>query len=341
MDTKKKYSVAILGDGGWGTALAMVNVRRGNDVILWSGFPDYAEVLRERRENIKFLPGVKIDKRIRITSDIREAFESGEILVLAIPTQYLRNVLFKVRDFKSQDKDKLYVSVAKGIEKKTGLRPSEIIQSILGREVPLAVLSGPSHAEEVSRKLPTLLVAASAREKNAQTVQDAFMDSYFRIYAQTDVVGTELGGALKNIIAIAVGICDGLKLGDNTKAGLITRGLFEMMRLGVRFGANPNTFFGLSGLGDMVTTCYSKHGRNLRVGRLIGGGKRLKEILESMEMVAEGVPTAESVHQLAEKMRVDLPIMREVYQILFKEKDPRQAVMDLMQRDARAEWRQY
>jgi glycerol-3-phosphate dehydrogenase (NAD(P)+) len=203
------------------------------------------------------------------------------------------------------------------------------------------VLSGPSHAEEVARNIPTLVVAASANEKDAAAVQSAFMDRFFRIYVQTDVVGTELGGALKNVIAIAAGVCDGLKFGDNTKSGLVSRGLLEMTRLGIRYGANPNTFFGLSGLGDLVTTCFSKHGRNLRVGRELGEGKKIADILKSMEMVAEGVDTAESVQELCQKNKVELPIMNEVYQILFQNKDARKAVADLLERDAYEEWKQY
>lgn len=334
----RAHRVTILGDGGWGTALAVVNARRKNQTLLWSAFPDYAKVIREKRENVKFLPGVPLDSSIQISSDLEEALQFGEIIILAIPTQFLRNVLYKVkgRDFKN----KIFVSVAKGIEKKTCLRPSEIVTSILGN-IPLAILSGPSHAEEVARGIPTLVVAASAAERTAASVQEALLDTYFRIYIQTDVVGVELAGALKNVIAIAAGICDGLKFGVNTKSGLITRGLLEMTRLGIRFGANPNTFFGLAGVGDLVTTCFSVHGRNLRVGRELGEGRKLKEVLGSMEMVAEGVDSSESVYQLCQKVNLSLPIMGEVYQILFHEKDSRQAVLDLLHRDAREEWKQY
>lgn len=335
----QKYRVTVLGDGGWGTALAVVNARCKNDILLWSAFPDYAKVLADKRENVKFLPGVPLAKEIKISSDLKEAVESADIIVLAIPTQFLRNILFKVKSLKYTGK--IFVSVAKGIEKKTCLRPSEIIHSILGEKVPLVILSGPSHAEEVARNIPTLVVAASKNEADASKVQSAFMDTYFRIYVQTDVVGTELGGALKNVIAIAAGVCDGLKFGDNTKSGLISRGLLEMTRLGIRMQANPNTFFGLSGLGDLVTTCFSQHGRNLRVGRELGQGKKIKEILKGMEMVAEGVDTAESVHELCKRLNLSLPIMGEVYNILFHDKDPHQAVVDLLQRDAHEEWKQY
>lgn len=333
------FRVTILGDGGWGTALALVNERRKNGTLLWSAFPEYAKVLETKRENVKFLPGVPLPQEIKIDSDLKEAVAFGEILILAIPTQFLRNILHKLKDLPLAGKT--LVSVAKGIEKKTCLRPSEIIEAILGNKIPVVVLSGPSHAEEVSRKIPTLVVVASKKEKDAVTVQQALADTYFRIYVQTDVIGVELGGALKNVIAIAAGVSDGLKFGDNTKSGLISRGLLEMTRLGVRLGANPNTFFGLSGLGDLVTTCFSEHGRNLRVGRELGEGKKIKDILKGMEMVAEGVDTAESVHELCKRVNLSLPIMGEVYEILFHDKDARQTVLDLLQRDAREEWKQY
>jgi glycerol-3-phosphate dehydrogenase (NAD(P)+) len=336
---KDKFKVTVLGDGGWGTALAIVAARIGNDVTLWSAFPEYAEVLKKKRENLKFLPGVLLPNSIVVTSDLEQAINFGDIVVLAIPTQFLRNVLYKIKDQKL--KRKIFVSVSKGIEKKTCLRPSEIFHSILGEDTPLVTISGPSHAEEVARRMPTLVVAASKNKRHAQKVQEALTDTHFRIYAQTDVVGVEIGGALKNVIAIAAGVCDGLKFGDNTKSGLITRGLLEIMRLGVRLGANPNTFFGLSGMGDLITTCFSDHGRNLRVGRELGAGRKIKAILKDMEMVAEGVDTASSVHELAKKLNIDLPVMGEVYNLLFKDKSARKAVNDLLCRDAKEEWKQY
>lgn len=336
---KEKTKITVLGDGGWGTALAVVGARKKNQVTLWSAFPDYAKVLNSKRENVKFLPGVPLSKEINITSNLEEALKFGDVIVLAIPTQFLRNILYKVKDHKFSKK--IFVSVAKGLETKTCLRPSQIIYSALGDDVPLVVISGPSHAEEVARGLPTLVVAASDNPKHAAKVQDAFTDTFFRIYSQTDIIGVELGGALKNVIAIAAGVCDGLKFGDNTKSGLVSRGVLEMMRLGIRLGANPNTFFGLSGLGDLVTTCFSKHGRNLRVGRELGEGKKIKDILKSMEMVAEGVDTAQSVNQLCKKLDVDLPLMNEVYQLLFEGKDSRKAVQDLLNRSAKEEWKQY
>lgn len=334
----KTCSVTVLGDGGWGTGLAMVSHRKGNPTLIWSAFPDYAKVLRERRENVKFLPGVPISPRIEITADLKQAVSFGEVLILAIPTQFVRNVLHKLKDFDLSKK--IIVSVAKGIEKKTHLRPSQIVESVLG-QVNLVVISGPSHAEEVARNIPTLVVAASKRESLAVDVQNALRDRTFRIYIQTDVVGTELGGSLKNVLAIAAGICDGLGFGDNTKSGLLTRGLFEMTRLGVRLGANPNTFFGLSGLGDLMTTCFSPHGRNLRVGRELGKGGKIRDILAGMEMVAEGADTSEAVVELSGKVGITLPIMTEVYNVVFRGKDCSRAVEDLLARDAHEEWKQY
>jgi glycerol-3-phosphate dehydrogenase (NAD(P)+) len=335
----KNIRVTVLGDGGWGTALALVNLRRGNDVMMWSAFADYAKALRTERENVKFLPGVKLPKGLEITSSLKEAADFGDALVLAIPSQYLRNIIFKIKEFSYQNK--ILVSTAKGIEKKTCLRPSEIIRSILGKNLPLVVLSGPSHAEEVARKIPTLTVAASEDPKHAQYVQEHFRDPQFRIYVQKDLAGVEFGGALKNVIAIAAGVCDGLKFGDNTKSGLITRGLYEIVRLGVKHGANPNTFFGLSGIGDLITTCFSKHGRNLRVGRELGKGRKIKEILAEMDMVAEGVDTALSVHQLCEREGLELPIMGEVYRMLFEDKDPGSVVASLLSRTPYEEWKAF
>jgi len=334
----KSFKVTVLGDGGWGTALALVSERHGNKTILWSAFPNYAEVLRKHRENKKFLPGQQIPEAIQITSDIKEAVNSGDLLILAVPSQYLRNIVFKLKEFDLSKK--ILVSVAKGIEAKTLARPSEIISSILG-DVNLVVLSGPSHAEEVARKIPTLVVVGSEKPSCSKQVKEALHDQRFRVYLQDDVVGIELGAALKNVIAIGAGLCDGLKLGANTKAALLTRGILEMTRLGVRMGANPNTFMGLSGLGDLITTCISPYGRNLRVGRQLGEGKKLKDILASMEMVAEGVETTRSAHHLALKFGVTAPLILEIYQMLFEEKDPKQALDDLMNREAREEMKQY
>ena len=341
MITSKKYRVAILGDGGFGTALSAVHARRGNDVLLWSAFPEYARLLEQKRENVKFLPGIHLpEKHIRISSDLQEALAFGEFLVFAVPTQYLRGILERVKETGISGHP-LLVSVAKGIEKGTLLRPSQIIGDVLGAERAVVAVSGPSHAEEVARNLPALVVAAADDEACARRVQEAFCDPHFRVYIQNDIAGVELGGALKNVLAIAVGICDGLKLGDNAKAGLVSRALVEMTRFGIAMNANPNTFFGLSGLGDLVTTCFSPFGRNLRVGRELGEGKKIGEITRGMQIVAEGVDTAMSVHSLAEKYRISTPIMSEVYRILYYDKPVRQAVTDLLERHAHQELKHF
>ncbi len=335
----KNIKVTVIGDGGWGTALALVNLRRGNDVMIWSAFPEYSEVLRKKHENVKFLPGVKLPRNLRFLSDLEEAVAFGDVLVLAVPSQYLRSVLLKLKGFPYQKK--ILVSTAKGIEKNTCLRPSEIIRSVLGKKVPIVALSGPSHAEEVARNIPTLVVAASDDPASAKYVQEHFRDPKFRIYVQRDVAGVEFGGALKNVIAIAAGVCDGLQFGDNTKSGLLTRGIYEMVRLGVKLGARPDTFFGLAGIGDLITTCFSKHGRNLYVGRELGKGRKIRAILAGMEMVAEGVDTALSAHQLCEREGLDLPILREVHGMLFKHKTPAAAVATLLSRTPYDEWKAF
>ncbi len=339
-DMRDNIRVSVLGDGGWGTALALVNTRRGNKVCLWSVSPAYARYLDKRRENSKFLPGIKLPKTLHITSNLDEAVAMADVIVLAIPTRHLRSVLIRLKKLPYQGK--IFVSATKGIENKTCLRPSEVVYQVLGRSVRLVVLSGPSHAEEVARKIPTLMVAASKDSKAAEFVQEYFRDPQFRVYVQSDVVGVELGGALKNVIAIAAGVCDGLKFGDNTKAGLMTRGIYEMVRLGVKLGANPGTFFGLSGIGDLITTCSSRHGRNLYVGRELGKGRTMKTILGKMAMVAEGVGTALSVRQLSGKYPdLQLPIMDEVYKMLFKNKSPRDAVSTLLSRTPYDEWKAF
>lgn len=326
--------VTILGDGAWGTALACLLDRKGEDVILWSAFPEYVEVLREKHENVKFLPGIPLAKTIEFSSDLTDSVCKNEVIVFAIPTQYLRNVLYKMKG--DEFTGKIIVSVAKGIEKNTLMRPSEVIVSKV-KNARLAVLSGPSHAIEVARNMPTCAVIASKDRALAKQAQRVFMDGNFRVYTSEDIVGVELGGALKNVIAIAAGICDGLQFGSNAKAALLTRGLLEITRLGVRLGANPNTFFGLSGLGDLVTTCISESGRNRRVGQQVGEGKPIEDVLAGMQSVVEGVETTRSVIALAERQNLEMPIAREIYRVLFEKKDPRHAVGDLMLRDAKME----
>lgn len=330
----EKIKISVLGDGGWGTALALLLNGKGHDVTLWGAFPEYTKVLREKRENVKFLKGFSLPASLDLSSDLDFSIAKAEIIVFAIPSQFLRNVIYKIKT--EVLRDKILVSVAKGIERKTLLRPSQIIVQ-QARTAAIAVLSGPSHAEEVAQNVPTCVVAASTSREVARRVQSTFMDTRFRVYTSDDVTGVELGGALKNIIAIAAGICDGLRFGSNAKAALLARGLFEITRLGIHMGANPNTFFGLSGMGDLVTTCISEYGRNRRVGELIGQGKKLSEILAGMEMVAEGVETTRSAVELAQKYQVEMPITTEIHKVLFEDKDPVQAVDSLMKRDAKME----
>lgn len=329
-----KQQISVIGDGGWGTALALLLFHNKQEVTLWSPFQEYAKKLRECRENVKFLPGYPLPKEIEITSDLEKSVKNAGILVFAVPTLYARDVLLKLKDFDLSKK--ILVSVSKGIENETLLRVSEIIFQILGK-VNLVVLSGPTHAEEVAGRIPSSIVASSENLKWALKIQQIFMNESFRVYTNPDVIGVELGGALKNVIAIAAGISDGLGFGDNTKAALITRGLAEMARLGQVMGAHRETFAGLSGMGDLITTCISPHSRNRRAGMAIASGKKLEEVTRSMEMVAEGVKTTQSAWMLAKKYKVEMPIVEGVYAVLYENKNSKDVFKTLMQRQAKAE----
>ena len=329
--------IGILGAGSWGTALAILLASKYRDITLWEFRPDVAEQLDTFRENRPMLPGVRIPDVIQITANLASAVEGKDLLVSAVPSHVVRSVAEALRPFDLSGK--LIVSVTKGIENETLMRMSEVYADVLP-EFDLdrfVVLSGPSHAEEVSRNIPTTVVAACRKLENAQTVQEIFMTPSFRVYSSTDVVGVEMGGSLKNIIAIAAGISDGVGFGDNTKAALITRGLVEITRLGTAMGADPLTFAGLSGMGDLIVTCISRHSRNRHVGEEIGRGKTLAEVLSEMVMVAEGVRTTKSAYQLAKRHGVEMPITTEVYRVLYEGKDPKAAVNDLMTRRAKRE----
>lgn len=331
---EKRSKVSVIGDGGWGTTLAILLHHQGYRVSLWGPFADYLKILDKTRHNPKFLPGVKIPRGIRFCADIREAVSEANFIVLAVPSHFLRGVLTKL---KGQDfSDSVVLSAVKGIENETLLRMSELIEDVLG-QLNIAVLSGPTISYEVARGIPATCVVASGDAQVAGDIQNVLMNQRFRVYTTSDVVGVELGGALKNVIAIACGISDGLGFGANTKAAILTRGLVEIARLGVAMGARPETFSGLSGLGDLVTTCISRHGRNRWVGEQIGRGKKIKEILSGMEMVAEGVKTAKSSVMLAKKYGVDMPIATQVYQVLYKDKDSHLAVSELMLREKKPE----
>lgn len=328
---------AVLGAGGWGTTISIMLNSLGYNVTLYEYKTDYAEVLRSERENKIYLPGIEIPKDIIITSDIEEATSKKHIIILAIPTQYIRSVINNINF--NDIKDSYVVNLAKGIEVDTLKRVSEIIKDVFPEisAENISTLSGPSHAEEVVRKIPTAVVVGSVSIQTARFIQKIFINSYFRVYASTDIIGVELGGSLKNVIAIGAGICDGAGFGDNTKAAIMTRGIAEISRLGVALGAKPETFAGLSGMGDVIVTCMSKYSRNRFVGEQIGKGKKLSQILNEMQMVAEGVTTAKSVYQLSQKVKVEVPICTEVYKILYEDKDPTIATNDLMNRQPKEE----
>ena len=327
----------MLGAGSWGTALAVLLHSNGHRVSMWEFREDAARRLAETRDNADFLPGVSIPEDIEITSRLSAAVEDKEILLMMVPSHVVRSVAEQLAGLNL--KDTLIVSGSKGIENETLKRMSEVLVETIPSlsEDRVVVLSGPSHAEEVGRKIPTVVVAGSTSEASSQRIQEVFMNPVFRVYSNRDVVGVELGGALKNVIAIAAGICDGVGFGDNTKAALLNRGIVEITRLGTTMGAQQMTFAGLSGIGDLIVTCISRHSRNRYVGEEIGKGRTLKQVLESMVMVAEGVRTTKSVYDLAQKHHVTMPISEQVYRVLFENKDPKKAVYDLMTRDPKME----
>ncbi len=331
----KKLKISVLGDGGWGTTLAILLSQKGFSVSLWGAFPEYVKLLKAKRINSRFLPGVKIPAQIEITSDLKAAISEKDLIVFAIPSQYIRGILKNIKNL-GFSRDCAYVSVSKGIEIGSLKRISEIISEEL-KNVKLGVLSGPTIVHEVIEGKPATAIVAAGSRKLAEFLQDVFMSDTFRIYTSTDITGVELGGSLKNVIAIACGISDGLDLGTNAKAALLSRGLAEISRLGVKMGAKPKTFSGLSGLGDLVTTCSSPYSRNRSVGELIGKGKTLAHIRKHMRMVAEGVPTAKSAYMLSRKFSVEMPITREVYAVLYNNKNPLRAVKELMTRQKKEE----
>ena len=325
--------VLVCGSGGWGTALAMVLAERGTEVQIWCHDQEYAKEMAAEHRNPRYLPGVSIPKNISFTTD-PEAATDCAVVFSVVPSQFLRPVMKQFAPFLKQGK--IVVSATKGIEHDSRLRPSEIIAEEVG-QVPFVVLSGPSHAEEVARGIPTTVVAASTDSGYALRIQDLLHTDRFRVYTNEDPIGVEVAGAIKNVISIAGGIVDGLQLGDNTKAALLTRGIVEMARLGEEFGGDRNTFFGLAGIGDLIVSCISPHGRNRAVGERIGRGELLADIVASMRQVAEGVRTAEAVYHLATARDVEMPICFEVYRTLYEGKDPSMAVRDLMTRQLKEE----
>jgi len=329
--------IAVLGAGSWGTTLGLVLHGNGHEVTFWEFDAEQARRLIRERENKTFLPGIPIPENIEITNDLARAVEGSEMLVFAVPSHVVREVAGLAAPHVGPSTP--VVNVAKGIENGTLLRMSEVLAEKLERPGSDHIVSlvGPSHAEEVSRRLPTTIVSAAFDESAAVHVRDQFMMETLRVYTNTDLVGVELGGSLKNIIAIAAGICDGLGYGDNTKGALLTRGLAEITRLGIALGGRPETFAGLSGMGDLITTCTSKHSRNRYVGEAIASGRSLEQILEDMVMVAEGVKTTRSANELASREGIEMPIAHQMGRVLFEGIDPREAIAELMVRDPKSE----
>ncbi|HWR00465.1 MAG TPA: NAD(P)H-dependent glycerol-3-phosphate dehydrogenase [Chlorobaculum sp.] len=329
--------ITVLGAGSWGTTLAVLLAGKGLDVTLWAHRPEFARELEAGRENRRYLNGVVFPETLHVVEDLHEAVRSAEMIVTAVPSQALRETAEAFAEVPLDGK--IIVNVAKGIELKTGKRMSEVLLETLPGIEPsqIAVLYGPSHAEEVARRQPTTVVACSLSEKTALRVQEAFHTQFFRVYVNTDLVGVEIAGSVKNIIAIAAGISDGLGFGDNAKAAIITRGLAEISRLSAMLGADPVTMSGLSGIGDLVVTCLSRHSRNRYVGEQIGKGRKLDEVISEMNMIAEGVHTSKAVVELSARLGVDMPISRAVYEMLFEDKPAQQAILDLMTREPKSE----
>ena len=326
--------VSVMGAGSWGTALAILLCNNGHETILWSHRKDQAEELAKTREHKEKLPGVKLPENLCITDDFEKALNDKDVIVMAVPSVAVRSTAQKMRPYIRYGQ--LIVNVAKGIEEKTLKTLTDVIEE----EIPTSqacVLSGPSHAEEVSRQLPTTCVVSARRKDTAEYLQNVFMAPAFRVYTSSDLQGVELGGALKNVIALAAGTADGLGCGDNTKAALITRGMAEIARLGIAMGSRPDTFYGLSGMGDLIVTCASVHSRNRKAGYLMGKGKTMQEAMDEVKMVVEGVYSAKAGKALAEQYGVEMPIIEQVNRVLFEGKTPADAVMDLMVRDKKIE----
>lgn len=326
--------IGMIGAGSWGTALTWLLTNNGHNVTVWSALDAEIEMLKKDREQKSKLPGVILSEDTRFTTDLKAAVEGKDLLVLAVPSPFTRSTAARLKDV--VEDGQIIVNVAKGIEENTLMTLSQIIEE----EVPqaeVAVLSGPSHAEEVGKGLPTVIVAGAKHKETAEYIQNIFMNEVFRVYASSDVLGIEIGAALKNVVALAAGIADGLGYGDNTKAALITRGITEIARLGIKMGGHFETFCGLSGIGDLIVTCASMHSRNRRAGILIGKGYTMEEAMDEVKMVVEGVYSAKAAMTLAEKYEVQLPIIEQVNEVLFHGKAAAQAVNDLMLRDKKIE----
>lgn len=328
--------VSILGCGSWGTALAIVLADKGYPVQMWCRRPEQAEEMNLQRENKRYLPGVSLPENISVSTDLQVILKHAEYVVLSVPSQSLRETLEKIKDILPAQA--ILVNTAKGLEVGTKLRLSQVVEKVIPHSLERFVaLYGPSHAEEVGRGLPAAVVSCSVNAEAAEAVQDLFMAPALRVYTNDDLVGVEIGSAIKNIIAIATGIAIGLGLGDNAQAALLTRGMAEISRLGIRLGADPLTFGGLTGIGDLVVTCTSRHSRNHRCGLALGEGKNLDQILEDMGMVVEGVKTTKATVELARELEISMPIAEEMYKVLFEGFPVQQAVSELMSRNKKSE----
>lgn len=326
--------VAVIGSGSWGTALAVMLQRHGHDVVIWSRRQDAVEQMQKERENKEYLPGVLLPEGLNFTAEREKAVKDAEIIILSVPSKAVRQTAMDFAPYLKPNQ--VLVNVAKGLEENSLKRLSQVIQECVP-QCKVCVLSGPSHAEEVAREIPTTCLIASENAETAKMVQGEFMNPRFRLYTNTDMVGVEMGAALKNVMALAAGISDGLGFGDNTKAAIMTRGIAEMSRLGIEMGGKLETFAGLSGIGDLIVTCTSMHSRNRRAGILLGQGKTLAETLAEIKMVVEGVNTVQAAYTLAKEHKVEMPITNAIYEVLFQGKNAEQAVLDLMSRDGKAE----
>lgn len=326
--------ISVLGGGSWGTAIARLLANKHKDVTLYILEKAQAEYVKKYRENPHYLPGVKLPESLHITDSIEEAVKNADFVVLGVPTGAARSVMEEIKDI--IDPATVVINLAKGIETGTLMRVSEIGEELIP-ENRFVALSGPSHAEEVGRDIPTAVTVSSKDEDAAKMVQDLFTTPCFRVYTQKDLIGVEIGGALKNIIALAAGLSDGLGYGDNTKAALMTRGMYEMSKLGIRLGAAPQTFHGLAGMGDLIVTCTSMHSRNRRCGILLGQGMSTEEATKKVGMVVEGIKTTKSAFELSRKFNVVMPITEKLYEVIYEGADPDQAVLSLMTRDKKEE----
>lgn len=325
--------IAVIGAGSWGTALAVLLAQKKYTVNIWARRKQLADEINDCKENKQYLPGVVLPDNLQAQSNLESVIQGSDVIVLSVPAQSFRENLMLIKPMVNPKT--IFINTAKGIENKSLLRLSEVFAEVFAEDPTqrFAVLSGPSHAEEVGKNIPTAIVATAANKEIAETVQDIFMTPYFRVYTNLDIIGVELAGALKNVIAIGTGISDGLGFGDNTKAALITRGLAEITRLGTALGAQPQTFSGLAGIGDLVVTCTSMHSRNRRAGIAIGQGSSVKEATELVKMVVEGITTTEAAYALAQQKQVEMPIITTAYKVLFANLNPREAVTHLMSRD--------